>query len=507
MKKCCALLLALTLLLLLCACGKTPEEPVSEPDPSDTTAPAVTEANTAVHDVVLPYTAADSLNPFQTKSAMNRDICTLLYDSLVRLDEHFMPVLSLAAAIRQEGLKLTVALRSDAQFTTGDLLQARDVIRSFECAKESPCYEARLATFESCSLSGEEVVFTLAQENVQAEGCLDFPIVKFGTEETEIPIGSGRYRLYHRDADLYLDANETGSAREEMELKTIKLLDISTRENELQLMQIGEMSALYVDPTTLERTKIFAGEEIVPMLNLVFLGLNSDRPYLQDAAFRCAIAAALDKPTLVSTAYDGYASATDAPFHPLWGNSDLPDVTFDPQAAPGQLDALGCLLSSAGKRVKEEETVTLELVCNSENKVRMACAELIRQQLEDCGFGVNLSSLDYDSYLARLESGQYDLYVGEVKLTADMNLSMFFAEDGAAGYGISSGSASAKAYDDWRDGTAETTMFAQVFLQDQPFVPLCFRSSVLYYAKELQVEGGVCENDLFGNLYAWSYGA
>ena len=148
---------------------------------------------------------------------------------------------------------------------------------------------------------------------------------------------------------------------------------------------------------------------------------------------------------------------------------------------------------------------TLELVCNSENRVRMACAELIRRQLESCGFTVNLSSLDYNSYLERLASGLYDLYVGEVKLTADMDLSLFFAPDGAAGYGLLPDSASAKAFYDWRAGAVETNTFAQVFLQDQPFVPICFRSGILYHAKELQMEGSVCENDLFSNLYTWSY--
>lgn len=505
MKKCCALLLVLTMLFGLCACGKTPDAPPTDPDTGNTTTPAVTETGAAPHIVVLPYSAADSLNPFETKSTMNRDICTLLYDSLVRLDETFTPVPSLATDLQQDGLTLTVSLRSDAQFTTGDLLQPRDVLCSFERAKESPCYEARLAAVESCAISGEQVVFTLTQENVRAASCLDFPIVKFGTQETEVPVGSGRYRLYHKDADLYLEANEAGSAREEMELKTLKLLDISTRENELQLMQIGEMSALFVDPTTLERTKIFAVEEVVPLLNLVYLGLNSSRDHLQDPAFRRAIAAAIDKPTLVSTAYDGYAVASDAPFHPLWGESELPDVIFDPQAAPGMFDLLGYGLNGSGQRLKDGEKVTLELVCNSENRVRMACAELIRRQLESCGFTVNLSSLDYNSYLERLASGLYDLYVGEVKLTADMDLSLFFAPDGAAGYGLLPDSASAKAFYDWRAGTVETNTFAQVFLQDQPFVPICFRSGILYHAKELQMEGSVCENDLFSNLYTWSY--
>ena len=54
MKKSCALLLVLTMLFGLCACGKTPDEPPTDPDADDTTAPVVTETDAAPHLVVLP---------------------------------------------------------------------------------------------------------------------------------------------------------------------------------------------------------------------------------------------------------------------------------------------------------------------------------------------------------------------------------------------------------------------------------------------------------------------
>ncbi len=508
MKRLLALLLGLALLMSLAACGGTPkDDPTRTTEPDDTAASVqpVSGENTVRRMVTLPYTAADSLNPFQTKSTINRDIDTLLYDSLVRLDETFAPVYALASTVTQNGLTLTVTVRDDVRFTSGELLHPRDVVYSFQCARESPCYQARLESFFSCTQEGETaVVFTLLEENARAESCLDFPVVKFGTGEEDLPVGCGRYRPVRRDADLYLEVNEGSSAMEEMELQTLKLLDISTRENELQLLQIGELSAFYVDGAA-PTQKIFANEQAVPLLNFVYLGLNSGREHLSDPAFRRALAAAIDKPTLCAAAYDAHAAATDLPFHPLWEESPQEEVVFDPLAAPRAFDLLGYALSSSAKRAKGGQSVTLEMVCNSENPMRLACAKLIADQLRDCGFAVNLSVLDYDSYLIRLESGLWDLYVGEVKLTADMNLSLFFGADGKANYGLDPDSASARTFFSWRAGEVDTATFAGVFSQDEPMIPLCFRSGRLYCAKELQIEGDVNENDLYGNLYAWSY--
>ncbi len=100
MKRLLSLLLCLLLVCSLAACGEQPEDdPAAPTETTGETTEPVSADKASKRMITLPFSAADSLNPFETKSTMNRDVDTLLYDSLVRLDENFAPVPSLAADV------------------------------------------------------------------------------------------------------------------------------------------------------------------------------------------------------------------------------------------------------------------------------------------------------------------------------------------------------------------------------------------------------------------------
>ena len=48
---------------------------------------------------------------------------------------------------------------------------------------------------------------------------------------------------------------------------------------------------------------------------------------------------------------------------------------------------------------------------------------------------VRVDSLAFEDYAAALEAGRFDLYLGEVALTADFDLSALLSSDGALNYG------------------------------------------------------------------------
>lgn len=95
----------------------------------------------------------------------------------------------------------------------------------------------------------------------------------------------------------------------------------------------------------------------------------------------------------------------------------------------------------------------------------MACAKLIKQQLEEAGFSVTVYEETDDRYFDRISKEQFNLYIGEIKLPQDMSLWSFFDSNGTARYGIdASTSKSAAAYSAYMDGSGKLGEFLLDFL-------------------------------------------
>lgn len=67
---------------------------------------------------------------------------------------------------------------------------------------------------------------------------------------------------------------------------------------------------------------------------------------------------------------------------------------------------------------------------NSENSFRAAAANSIAESLRSIGFSVTVDAVPLDKYNQKIASGDFDLYLGEIKLTENLDLRPFFSERG-----------------------------------------------------------------------------
>jgi peptide/nickel transport system substrate-binding protein len=208
---------------------------------------------------------------------------------------------------------------------------------------------------------------------------------------------------------------------------------------------------------------------------LVYLGINGGRAALSDPTVRRALGLLTDRTTLSTTAYSGWALPATLPVHPHWGMVKGVDGLFGGQ----DLAAAQELLETTGhKKLK------LEMIYSTDSQNRGTLVDMVRTQLESAGIQVTAVPLSYADYLARLQNGQYDLYIGEIRLTANMDLSPLFG--GSAGYGIATDGATAQAYAKYRAGEITLQEFFAAFGEDMPYVPLVWRCGFAGHDRRMQ---------------------
>lgn len=473
-KRVCAVAVALLSVVWLSGCDTLPKSLTSSSDSSSSAGEpgaAVKEAkNTAF---TLNYSSGDSLNPYTAKTRKNLELCSLLYNGLTKIDNTMTPQMDLASTVNAGSQTLTAVIRSDARFSDGSAVTAADVAASFNLAKSSKNYKVLLNDVSSASASGgNTVVFQLNTLNPNALACLSFPVIKNGSGDK--PIGSGRYMYVSGDSPT-MKANTYSSSKPSIDV--IHLLDSS--DGDAALLESGSVSYFFNDLSGGEIPRTTSASINVPLNYLVFLGVNEGR--ITSTLVRQALSTAIDRAEICATAFAGRAQASVSAFNPSWAAaSDLKGLSENENVAVAVAQ-----LEQAGYNGSSGNMSTLELLVNKDNNFHTTAADLLKQQLEKTGVKITVTQVSYDDYCDRLKKGSFDLYLGEVRLSADMSLRSLLTSGGAAAYGLNGSSSSVQSYSQYLSGSISLQQFTDAFVNDLPFIPICWQDGVAAYNRAL----------------------
>lgn len=461
-------------------------------------------------DITLCYSKSDSLNPFFAKGITNQMLATIFCDPLFKVDNTFTPTGVIAESAEINDKRVTVTLKS-TRFSDGSSVSASDVKYSFDLAKKSTAYSASLSNVTSASVSGSKVVFSLSTADKYVESVLTFPIVKSGTadDKDSRPIGSGRYKLDGTAQNPFFSANSKNAAGSSAHFQTIALLNLPDSDALINSLQIGNTDFIFDDLSSGSYKRINATVKEVSLNNMVFLGVNSSNEFLENDAIRQAISAAIDRNAIATTAYQGHSVASSLPFHPSWSELSAASIKatqdYDKTQAQTILKEAG-ITEKNNKNVLlfNKKPITLKLIVNENNSFRNEAAVLVSQQLEKIGFDVTVSVLSNANYLSAIKKGQYDLYLGEIKLSDNMDLNPLLKKGGSAFYGIKTDNAAISAYESFRNSKTTLAQFCDTFSSSLPFIPLCFRNGVSAYSSDISSDVVSYDSDKFYNIEQWS---
>ena len=486
MKKLIALFLIISTVLILFSGCKDNESVNSDPHIVSNV------SNQTEGTLKLAYSKADMLDPFSASMAANIQILGLVYDGLYRLNKQYEPEPVIAKGAIVSGSMINVTL-GDAVFSDGSAITASDVVYSFEKARFSPAYGSRLDNISSAVVSTSNMlVFNLVTPDPYALACLTFPIVKNGSEG-ELPIGSGRYVPKISGESVYLVVNPK-KQNFNPAIKTIMLVPVRDSGSLESSLEIGNTGFYYNDLSSGTFSRVNAKTVEMGINNMIFLAFNSKSEVFSDPSLRQAVNLALDRKEIVSTAFQGHARETYSPFNPEW----YPLASKDLIISKNTEKALSLISESETDTAKQ-----ISLLVNKDNTFKLETAQLIQKYLVSLGFDVLLKDYSEEYYVEALELGSYDMYIGEIRLTPNMNLSAFF--DGLTISGIDLECPSAARYSQLLSGKCELMDFINTFNEDLPFIPLCYRNAAASYTNAMQADFACCDGDVFYDIETWHF--
>ncbi len=493
---------------------------------SDTLPTVILQTPTAepTGSLSLPYCASDSLNPFFSEGTDNQQLWPLAFLPLYELDENFTPQPVMADSAVQNGTTLQITLRSGILTAQGTALSIADVLYSFRLAKESPAFKRQLSVFTNISIgtTADVLLFTLSKPNINACSLLTFPIVQYGTADNtaDLPVGAGPYSYVKtvEGVDMVYNPNYyDGHAR----TARIELTDTAADVSKVFSIKSERIDSTFNDLYDGEVLRLQATATTVPMNNLVFLGVNANNEHTSSAVFRRMISCYLDRSSITEHAFCSYAQPTSLPVHPAWSalaTETCTDLTLPDKEKADELliqyesgDDYESELSDGDEIISPEDllsnsdgTYELRLICCKDNDFKTGTAARVSEQLSAANIRVEVVELEEEAYLEAIRNGEYDLYLGEVRMTADMDQSVFLVSGGSLGWGIDNDSITCSAvWDAYCAGSMTLTDYLSAFEQEMPFIPICFRQGIFYTSRSLVNEVFCKPENLYSNITVW----
>jgi peptide/nickel transport system substrate-binding protein len=385
--------------------------------------------------VVLIESSPNNLDPRQGTDAQSERVGGLIFDALVKKDEHYNLAPWLATRWEQpDPLTWVFHLRDGVRFQDGRPLEAADVVWTIQSLTDPRL--AGLVTSKSGAFSNVDQVsardrLTVVLHTRQPDAALLFNMSDglfgvvprgAGSDFGLHPVGSGPYRFVSQvqDKEVVLErfaqswsANvPVNGQRPHPEIQRVQfnvVPDTITSALELQKGSAdAESNVLTPDMVYALRNTPAIEASHGPGSNAWYLNFNCDDPTLRDKRVRQAIAFAMDRQPILDALWRGHARLATSLLPPgQWArasDAELTQYPHDPTRAAALLQAAGYPAGSDGIRVR----LTLKI---STDETTRLLAVVLQQQLRAAGIALTIRSAEFGTFYSDVTRGVFQMYI------------------------------------------------------------------------------------------------
>ena len=370
--------------------------------------------------VMVIESSPTNLDPRIGTDGQSEHIDSLIFDALLRRDEHFNLQPWLAQSWETpDPLTYIFHLRSGVSFHDGRPLTSKDVKWTFDSILNGSVPTVKLQAYRNItSIDAPDpltVVIHLKQPDPGllpslSDGAIGIIPAGSGRDFGRHLIGSGPFRFVsqEQDKEVVIERNPTyWSQPPSLERVRFAVVpDSITRALELQkgsadvavnALTADQVFALRNDP----RLAVESGTGTV----LNYISFNTRDPLLKDVRVRQAIADAIDRPLIIQTLWRGHARLAESllPINHWAWTGDVEDYSFDPSKA-------NSILGQAGyKRGKDGIRFHLTIKTSTDETTR-TLAVVIQQQLREVGIALDVRTFEFATFYADITKGAFQMY-------------------------------------------------------------------------------------------------
>ncbi|NUU78861.1 ABC transporter substrate-binding protein [Paenibacillus xylanilyticus] len=390
-----------------------------------------------------------AFTPYFHQSGYDGNVASLLFASLVTVDEKGLPVPDLAESwdVSDDQLTYTFHLRQDSKFSDGSPLTADDVAFTWTILHDKS-YDGGFDIFSSQVKGGKAytegkadhiegikvidpltISVTLEKPNATALLTLGSEVLskayygkdyQFGKLDYiknlhSNPVGNGPYKL-----EKFIPGQEVRFVANEYyykgKPKTEHFIYKTSEGDTWQFIETGEIDFTSFTATQENIDKL----KNIPYLNLLpytpstygYLQLNLEHEQLQEKEVRQAITYGLDRQSIYVDANQGAGAVANIPASPIsWSYTEegINPYAYDPDKANQILDEAGWAKGTDGIREKNGKKLSLHFLGTKSPATDIFIA-VAKENFEAIGVEFQPEVFaDFNSLVSKVESGDYDV--------------------------------------------------------------------------------------------------
>lgn len=430
----------------------------------------------------------DSFNPLFAEEITAGEINDLLFPSLVRSEFdtvagqlQFLPSLAESWQFSSDRRDITFHLRTDARWSDGTPVTARDVQFSFELYADTVVASVRQSSTQELirGVSGEvsireaveivddsTVIFHFSRAYPGQLYDAGLPLVPYhqvhgidraalrGDSTNRFPLSAGPFMLrsWEPMQQLELVSNPQASLHEPARVDRIIyriLPDYATRIHQLKSGDVDIVPYVRVrDAADLQRTSSdiaigTLGERFYDAVNWnnidpkVFLSSSGKvvkpHPLFGDREVRKALTLAINRDEIVQSYLAPYGRVSFGPISPIFKSAydaRLDPLPFDPVKASELLESRGWRDTDGdGNLDKDGKTFSFTLRITAGDEMRGILASIIQAQLRQVRIEVRIEQVERSTFWGDLMEKKYDAWISGFSVPLQLQLYEFWGSD------------------------------------------------------------------------------